>query len=291
MKHQMPVVAKLLLLFFLAQCIGILVLLQYIDFTTTAQTGETTFVPDAYVVQPLQIENETLSFIPIIIAVLIATALIFVIIKYNILRLWKIWFLLSVSVTLSFAFYPFIQRVLPNQTVTIVLTILIALFLGIWKIFRPNQHVHNFTELFIYGGLAAILVPILNIYSAIVLLTLIAVYDFYMVFISKHMVTLAESSMKSEMLAGVWVKSQLGNRKVSKEVKPPMRKRGRPKKMIDPSPHKPYQVASHAIIGGGDIAFSLLFAGAVMKFTGSIFSGIIIAISTTIALSLLFIFV
>ncbi len=288
MKHTFSTTTTLIILFFLAQIIGIGILTQYIDFQTTAETGDTTLREETYFVAPPSVTEETFSFIPIFIAILLATGLIFLIIKFGSFKLWRSWFVLSVSVALSFAFYPFLQILIPSQTIAIMLTICLALMLGIFKVIRSNQHIHNITEIFMYGGLAAILVPILNIYSAIILLLLIAIYDFYMVFVSKHMVTLAQSSMDSQMLAGIWVKTQIGHRTVSKNITPPKRRVGRPKKLVDPAPHKPYQTAAKAIIGGGDIAFPLLFAGAVMKFTGSVLSGFIIAAFATLAVLLLF---
>ncbi len=290
MKHSMPTITKIILLFFLAQIIGILILTQYIDFEQTSITGDTALKNDSYIIAPPTVDDETFTFIPIFVAILIATGLIFILIKFGRIFIWRSWFLLSVALTLSFAFYPFVQKLIPSQTIAIITTVILAIILGFLKIYRSNQHVHNITEVCMYGGLAAILVPIINIYSAIVLLLLIAIYDFYMVFVSKHMVTLAQSSMNSKMMAGLWVKSQIGHRIVSKNVPIPLRKRGRPKKLVDPAPHKPYETTSNVIIGGGDIAFPLLFAGAVMKFTGLIYGGIIIAICATLAMSALFVF-
>ena len=38
------------------------------------------------------------------------------------------------------------------------------------KVFKRNFFVHNATELFIYPGIAAVFVPLLNIYTIIILL-------------------------------------------------------------------------------------------------------------------------
>jgi len=288
MKHPTSTTLLLIGLFFVAQIMGILILTQYIDFEQSAQDQKTSLVTDSYYIQPPEVDNETFTFIPIIFAIVVATILLLFLIKWGKLIIWKIWFTLSVIASLSFAFYPFIAKVIPRDLV-IYATFIVAGLLAIWKIFHPNPYVHNITEIFIYGGIAAIVVPLLNIYSAFLLLVLIAAYDYYMVFISKHMVTLAQSSMDSQLIAGLWVKSQIGHRHVNK-IEEPVKKRGRPKVIPDPIPHKPYQTAGHAMVGGGDVAFPLLFAGALMKFTGLYMSGFIVAICATLGIAALLIF-
>ena len=50
------------------------------------------------------------------------------------------------------------------------------------------------------------------------------------------------------------------------------------------------KTTSIAILGGGDIAFHLLFSGVLLKTTGGFIAPVITTITTTIALSLLFYF-
>ena len=89
MKHNLKIISILLGLFLLAQFVGLLVTSSYIQ------------VDDL----PLGIErpevNEKTSFVPIFIFILIATALVFVLLRFKLFRLWKLWFLLSVGFVLE----------------------------------------------------------------------------------------------------------------------------------------------------------------------------------------------
>ena len=152
MKHNLKIISILLGLFLLAQFVGLLVTSSYIQ------------VDDL----PLGIErpevNEKTSFVPIFIFILIATALVFVLLRFKLFRLWKLWFLLSVFFCLTVSFAAF---------VTDFIAIILGVILAVWKLFKPNVIIHNLTELFIYGALAAIFAPLLGLYSAIILLILI----------------------------------------------------------------------------------------------------------------------
>ena len=128
------------------------------------------------------------------------------------------------------------------------------------------------SEVFLYGGLAAIFVPMLNLFSAFTLLILISLYDAYAVWKSEHMIALAKFQMKSKLFAGLLIPYKLPSlKKVSPNVK------------ID---HKKIKTA---LLGGGDIAFPLLFAATVMKSVG-FWQSLIISVSSSIALFLLIYF-
>jgi presenilin-like A22 family membrane protease len=70
--------------------------------------------------------------------------------------------------------------------------LVIALPLAFTKIYGRNFLVHNLTELFIYPGIAAVFVPILNIWTIIVLLILISIYDMWAVWHSGIMQKMAK---------------------------------------------------------------------------------------------------
>jgi presenilin-like A22 family membrane protease len=161
----------------------------------------------------------------------------------------------------------------------------IALFLSLvlagYKIFKPNMIIHNITEVFIYGGLAAIFVPIMNLFAVIMLLILISVYDFIAVFKIKHMVTMAKFQTKAKVFAGLLI--PYGKEKGGK-----LKKGGKGVKVKS--------VVRTAILGGGDIGFPLLFAGVVMKgmiltdgFLIGFLKTLIIPIVVSVALFLLFV--
>lgn len=210
MKHTLKVTFILLALFFLAQVIGLMVTSHYLEITTL----------------PLNIErpemDETTAFFPIFILVMLATLLALALFRFKLFRIWKLWFLFSVwfTLTISFAVF-FVER----------LAMILAAVFALLKSFRPSAIIHNFTELFIYGALAAIFVPILNLFSVSVLMIAISVYDYIAVRKTKHMVKLAKTQTETKVFAGLAI---------------------------------PYKNRV-AILGGGDIGFSLLFSGVVMK--------------------------
>jgi len=122
--------------------------------------------------------------------------------------------------------------------------------LGFFKVFRPRLITHNITELFVYAGIAVLFVPVMNLFSGVFLLLGISIYDAYAVWKSKHMIKLAKFQTKSKVFAGLFIPYQLPKGKIKKAKKTKMVK------------------VKHAILGGGDIAFPLLFAGVILKVYG-----------------------
>jgi len=251
MKHSLKITIILLSAFLVAQFIGIGVIYNYIDHAKSAEVGETVFKELPIGERPPLDENT--SYVPIIIAILIGTGLMLILIKYKLTWIWKVWFLLAVIMTLTVSFGAFID---------ITIASILAILLGIWKIFRPNFYVHTFTELFVYGGLSAIFVPLLNLTSVIILMILIAAYDAYAVWKSKHMVTLAKSQTESKVFAGLMIPYNLtgGKSKIHKKTKFGRKFKKKTKKI-------PTKIKT-AILGGGDIGFPLIFAGVVLKEIG-----------------------
>ena len=236
MKHSLRITSILLLFFLLAQFMGLLILYEYM---VVSPEGEIVY-KDLPIGERPPLEEET-SYLPIIIAVLIGTGIMLVLIKLGWTLVWKVWFTLAVVLTLTVAFGAWLSA---------GIAFFLALALGVWKIFKPNFWVQNLTELFVYGGLAAIFVPVLNLWSVSILMVLIALYDAYAVWKSKHMVTLAQSQTKAKVFAGLLVPYNLkmGNKAGAGKVKT--------------------EKVRTAVLGGGDIGFPLLFAGVVMKELG-----------------------
>jgi presenilin-like A22 family membrane protease len=140
----------------------------------------------------------------------------------------------------------------------------------------------HFSQVFVYGGLAAIFVPWLNVFSGVMLLIIISVYDMIAVWQSKHMVKLAEFTTESKVFAGLAVPYDKASGKISHVVSSNLvaKKKGK---------------VRNAILGGGDIGFPLLFAGAVMQsimiqnvFWIGFLKSLIIPVFSTIALGFLF---
>jgi len=263
MKHSLKIISVLIGIFLLAQFAGLLIVNQYVDVQKTAETGQTAYKGLPYSIERPEMDQST-SFIFILVGVLIGTLLILFIIKIKKMLLWKLWFFIAVSVTLAIAFSAFINP---------ILAAIISIVLTIFKVYKPNVIIHNLTEIFIYGGLAAVFVPLMNFIAVLILLILISIYDMIAVWKIKHMITLAEFQTESKVFAGISIPKKEEKAKIT--AKPAKTKKRAEKTGI-----------TSAILGGGDIAFPLLFAGVVMKQYGILLS-LIIPIITAIVLFIL----
>lgn len=266
MKHNWTITVMLVGLFLLAQVIGLHIVHAYIDPVKTAETGETEWKELPTIAgQGLERPDvePKVSVIYILVAIIIGTILILFIMRWQKVMIWKVWFWLAVTLCLHIAFSSFMKS---------GYALALAVALASLKIFRPTIIVHNVTELFIYGGLAVIFVPILNTTTAIILLILISLYDMYAVWKSKHMARLAQFQAKSGVFAGLLLPYS-------------------PKKIVltkkQARKQKKGEVSS-AILGGGDIGFPLLFAGVVMKTFGT--QALAISIGATAALFFLLLY-
>ncbi|MDP2908488.1 MAG: presenilin family intramembrane aspartyl protease [Nanoarchaeota archaeon] len=231
MKHTWSVTVVLVVIFLSAQFIGLLVTRHYL------------IVPEL----PLNIErpefDEETSFIPLFILILISTGIALLLARFSVEWVWKVWFFLSIVFCVTIALAAFMPQ---------LFAFIFSLFFAFFKVIKRNLIIHNVGELIIYGGLAAIFVPILSIFSISVLLLIISLYDYIAVRKTEHMIKLAKFQAKLRLFAGVLI---------------------------------PYGNGT-AILGGGDIGFPLLFAGVVMKSFG--FKALIVSVFAT--LSLLFLF-
>lgn len=243
MKHTLKVTIILVTLFLLAQIIGLYIVNGYIE-VKEVKIGNETVIQKEWQELPYNVERpklkEETSYIPIFLIILGATVLLIIIIKLGLLKLWKLWFFLSVWVCLVMALGAFI-----SQNIALI----IGLLLAIAKTFRFSLILHNLTELFIYGGLAAIFVPVFTFWSISILLVLISIYDFIAVLKTKHMVKMAKFQSKLKLFAGLLI---------------------------------PYGKNKTAVLGGGDIGFPLIFSAVVMKNYG--FSALIITLFASLAL-------
>ena len=260
MKHTLKITVMLVLLFFLSQVVGLAITNQYINHEKTAETGVTTWeeLPYNFERPPLE---ESSSFIYIIIAVLLGTGLLMLLIKFKKVNWWRFWFFIGVVVFLTIALKPFMK-----QEIALAIGFVLAFF----KVVRPNIFVHNITEVFIYGGLAAIFVPIMNLFAVFMLLLIISMYDMYAVWKSKHMVELAKFQTSSKVFAGLSIPYELPEKEIKKKT----------------SRVEKIEKIKTAILSGGDIAFPLIFAGVVMKSFGFL-NSLVISVFVSVTLFIL----
>ena len=179
----------------------------------------------------------------IIYGIIIAFALMIMLIKYKLVKIWRAWYTLAVLLSITITF-----SVLINP----VYALLIAILFTATKVVHKTPITHNLTELFIYPGIAILFTPHFNVLSVSLLLVLIAVYDMFSVWKSKHMIMLAKAQEKADMYTGYYLPMDKG----------------------------------HIFLGGGDIAFPMLFTSVVFHQHGWIAA--IVPFFTTAGVYLLF---
>jgi presenilin-like A22 family membrane protease len=134
-----------------------------------------------------------------------------------------------------FAFVAGISVALSAFGVEPMFAIVAAAVITLLKFKETDIVTHNLGEILLYGGIVALFVPMLNLFAVTLLLIIMSVYDFIAVFITKHMVSLAKMQESLGIFSGIIV--------VNKD--------------------------EVAILGGGDIAFTMLFASVVLRDFGS----------------------
>jgi presenilin-like A22 family membrane protease len=280
MKHTTVITLIILGIFIVTQYFGLLVVHNYIDPTLSIETGETQF-KDLPIGERPEV-NQSLSPVWLFVAVLFGTLILLVLIKFKMYKVWKAWFFMAVLLAMIITFGAFVNG---------IIALLIALPLAIWKTWKPNVIVHNTTEIFVYAGLAALLVPFFNVWSVSILLIVFSIYDMYAVWKSKHMITLAKAQSKSGVFAGLMIPYFLKDataKIVTKTAKVAKVAKATKKKIKE---KKPKQVKSSlrkiAMLGGGDLALPLVFAGVVLIKMGLVQS-LIIPIFSMLGLGALF---
>jgi presenilin-like A22 family membrane protease len=277
MKHSVSITLILIASFVLAQVLGVFIIEQYVDVNKSLEMGTTEF-QDLPTVGGVELERpdveESTSFIYVVGAILVGTILLLILIRYAKVWVWKAWFFFAVAISLYIAFAAFVSPVLAG---------LLAVTFGVVKLMPPDMLwkviSHNVSELFIYGGLAAIFVPIFDLWAVSALLLLLSLYDMYAVWKSKHMVTMAKFQVDSGVFAGLSIPYKIA--KVATSSKKTKKSKAKKAKKVKKSKGVPV-----AFLGGGDIALPLLFTGTVFKVMG-LGSALLIIPFTTAALALL----
>lgn len=246
MKYNISITLILVSLFLLSQIVGLAFLYQDLEVVQTP-SGELVAVhPETAIGERPELDKDSgESVLFVLSGVALGTILLLLIIRFAKVNLWKILFFVAVISTITISLGVFL-----NPAVALV----VGLILAIMKLWHPNIFVHNLTELLIYSGIAVLFVPLFSILWATVLLLIISAYDAFAVWQSKHMITMAKFQTGSNLFAGLFVRfgerGKTGVTTAKKTASAPARKK--------------IQVRE-AIIGGGDIAFPLIFAGVVME--------------------------
>ena len=219
----------------------------------------------------------------IILAFVIAILLIVALMKFKAEMFIRIWFFIVVILAIGIA----VNGIAISPLITIFNTLYtqyiaaaIALPLAIFKIFKRNIMVHNATELLIYPGIAAVFVPILNIWTVFILLILISIYDMWAVWHSGFMQKMAKYQMNNlKIFTGFFVPYM--GKKLREKMKKIKMSKGKMKNMK--------VRVNVAILGGGDVVFPIITAGVLLRISGLI-PALMITIFATIALLFLLVY-
>src|SRR3989338_7391600 len=254
MKHKLTIVLVLLGMFLITQLIGLYVVKHYSQDENKLPYGMD---------PPKLSEKEKTQFFPsIVLAFVIAIALFFLLTKFKVAFILKLWFFAVVIIALGISLNSFF----PEYEYSHLIVLALAIPLAIFKVFKRNIIVHNATELLIYPGIAGVFVPLLNIWTMIALLVLISAYDMWAVWHSGIMQKMAKYQMNTLKVFGGFFVPYLS------------KKQRHQKKKIK---------INIAILGGGDVVFPIITAGVVMKIFG-IWGALLIILGALLGLSYLF---
>lgn len=214
MKYSIPTFLTILTLFLITQFVGL----------TANEIYLSSKLP--YGLEPPKVEQNTspLFFISMIVVV----SVVFIVMqKLRFRILMKAWFFIAITTCIAVTLSAFIKP---------WIAIILSLVIVVMKMKERDIYIHNLGEILVYGGVVALFAPILNFWTALILLILMSIYDYIAVFITKHMINLAKMQGELGIFSGLMVRNK-------DEI---------------------------AILGGGDIAFTLLFAVVVLKQFGMI---------------------
>lgn len=280
MKHSIKITLLLLGMFFITQLIGIFVISQYSPQTVQVVDPEGNIVNETtynlpFGMDPPEDVTPKSTLISIVFAIAFAAFLMFLLMKYKVEVLLKLWFLVVIALAIGIT----INALILNFPYSSLIAILISLPLAVIKVFKRGIFFHNITELAIYPGIAAIFVPLLNVWTIVLLLILISLYDMYAVWHSGFMQKMAKYQIqKLRIFTGFFV-PYIGKKQrqaIAKAAK------SKSKKIKD----KKVKV-SVAILGGGDVVFPIILAGVVFNALGLI-PALLISLGATAALAGLF---
>lgn len=279
MKHSLKIVLIMLFMFLLTQLVGLAVITQYAPTVSQITTDENVTINVTthnlpYGTEPDKSIEPKNYFKIILTSLVVAILLIFLLMKFRADIFLRLWFFFVITLALGITFNAFLKP-LPYSS---LIALIIALPLSLIKVFNRNTLIHNITEVLIYPGIAAIFVPILNIWTIVILFIIISVYDVYAVWHSGFMQQMAKYQIKTlKVFSGFFI-PYLG-KKEKEMLEKAKNKKGKKIKIK----------VNVAILGGGDVVFPIMLAGVVL-WTFGFWAALLISLGATIALALLFIF-
>lgn len=285
-------------MFIIAQIIGLIVIHNYNTPTTYTVFNKTTNTYEEvnanpelpFGMQPPEIKP-AVSLPMIVTSFIIAILLVFLLMTIKAKKFLRIWFFVVVIIAITIALNSFllktdlysfflIKHQIFNLRSSIFLSLIVALPLAFFKIFKRNFLIHNISELLIYPGIAVVFVPLLNISITVILLLLISAYDIWAVWHSGFMQKMAKFQINElKIFSGFFIPYL--EKKARLKLKEAKSKKDKLKlKKIK---------VNLAILGGGDVVFPIIMAGVVLKSLG-LLPSLLIVLGSVISLIFLFFF-
>jgi len=239
MKHKKKVTFLLLSLFILVQFIGLFVVSYYnhnilpygLSANATSGTG-------------------SLIFSTIMFFIVLLVILSFFLKKLDSRIFLRLWFFLIIVLSMAV----FFNTVLYKIPFFEFISVFVALIFAYLKFYKNSFFIHNFTEMLIYPGVAIIFIKILHFYSLLVLLVIISLYDAWAVWRSGFMQKMAKYHInKLNIFPGFLLPSFSNNVKLKIRN---MKKMGKMDKNVK---------MKVAMLGGGDVAFSIISMGVIYR--------------------------
>jgi len=264
-------------MFLITQLIGLFVISVYNNPNVTLPYG----------MEPPEEIQQTPQGPQIIFAFAIAITLFFILTKFRAETFIRLWFLVVTVIALGLALNAVMIK-LNLSYYSSFLALIIAMPLAYVKIFQRNLIVHNLTEFLIYPGIAAVFIPILNIFWIVILLLLISIYDMWAVWHSQIMQKMAKYQIENlKFFTGFFV--PYATLKQKQKIKQIRERFANKPALLEKQFKKAKIKVSLAILGGGDIIFPIITAGVFFAAYNSILPALIIVMSATLALLGLFI--
>lgn len=235
MKHKISITLIILGMFLFTQLIGLYIIGNGV-------------VPEIFDYD-VEEKSSLSTFLSLVVSFIIAITLFFFLIQYKWKFFLRIWFGLVILLTLGISINSFFYMNGFQESTYFYYSLLLALPFVLLKMFRPSVIIHNLTEVFIYAGLSLVFVSILSPVSVLVVLVLISFYDMWAVWKSGVMQKMAKFQM-DEM--------KIFNGFLIPYMTPEMRKKIKQAKKKGKSTRIKVPVA---LLGGGDIAFTMIPAG------------------------------
>lgn len=137
------------------------------------------------------------------------TLLMLVLIKYAKEKIMRAIFYTAMLLSMFSILLPIFYYLINNVDISLILAVASAVGLMAWLILRPEWYVINSVAVLIGVGATAILGISLGILPALILLSILAVYDAISVYKTKHMLSLAEGVTKMRLPVLFYVPKKL----------------------------------------------------------------------------------